>query len=79
MFCVSSFRTNVVCLCAVGKDCGLFLFIRLRQSCEKSFQSVLCILVLLVMIVAVVAQLCKSVFGFGGLLFRWELLISFLV
>ena len=70
MFCVSSFKTKVVCLCVVGSDCGLFLFIRLKQSCEKSFQSVLCVLVLLDIIVAVVAQLCRSVLGFGGLLFR---------
>ena len=79
MFCVSSFKTKVVCLCVVGSDCGLFLFIRLKQSCEKSFQSVLCVLVLLDIIVAVVAQLCRSVLGFGGLLLRCELLISFLV
>ena len=70
MFCVSSFKTKVVCLCVVGSDCGLFLFISLKQSCEKSFQSVLCVLVLLDIIVAVVAQLCRSVLGFGGLLFR---------
>ena len=79
MVWVSVLRVYVVCLCVVGKVCGLFLCIKLVQSCEKSIQSALSVLVLLNIILAVVDQLCKSVFGLGSLLFRCALLISFLV